>query len=452
MATRFQGPKGTRDFYPDAMAVRRYIEDAWRTVSTRFGFLEVDGPTFEPLELYKIKSGDEIVSQLFHFQDRADRALALRPEFTPSLARMVAEKAGSLPRPIKWFSIPRCYRAEQPQKGRLREFIQWNADVLGDATTAADVELVAVCVAALEELGLTAREVRVGWNHRELLTRGLCAGPFIAERMPVAYEILDKLHKLDAAGQNALFEARECTPGEVAVFDLLTASAKPGEQGRQAMEELLASWPDDVRSEIAQRQSEFANAGLGDYCAFDMTIVRGLAYYTGFVFEAFDVGGANRALAGGGRYDKLVELLGGPEIPATGFGMGDVVLELVLREKNLLPKNLLPQPDVFVVNILPDPLPAQRLLAHLRKTHWNADHTAVTGRGLHAVTSTRATKNVGKLLQEAAGSGARVAAIFLPDEYARGVVKIKNMADRSETEAPAAEAVAMLRQLIGALR
>lgn len=451
MSTRFQGPKGTRDFYPEAMAVRRHIEDAWRSVSTRFGFLEVDGPTFEPLELYKIKSGDEIVSQLFHFQDRADRALALRPEFTPSLARMVAEKAGSLPRPIKWFSMPRCYRAEQPQKGRLREFIQWNADVLGDATTAADVELVSVCVAALEELGLTARDVRVGWNHRELMTRGLCAGPFIAERMPIAYEILDKLHKLDAASRNALFAARECTPGEVAVFNLLTEAAKPGEQGRQAIEELLAGWPDDVRHEIAARQSDFANAGLGDYCAFDMTIVRGLAYYTGFVFEVFDAGGGNRALAGGGRYDKLIELFGGPDMPATGFGMGDVVLEIVLREKNLLPQNLLPQPDVFVVNSLPDPRPAQRLIADLRKTRWNTEHTAVAQRGLHAIASARVTKNVGKLLQEAAGSGARVAVLLLPDEYGRGVVKIKNMADRSETEAPAAEAVAAARGMIDAL-
>src|SRR3954453_23476942 len=161
MTTTFQSPPGTRDFYPDQMALRRYIEDTWRRVSLRHGFLEVDGPTFEFLDLYKVKSGDEIVSQLFHFEGRGEekKEFALRPEFTPTLARMVAAKANALPRPIKWFSIPRCYRAERPQKGRLREFSQWNADILGGETPEArrqfDLETAGLCLEALRDLGLS---------------------------------------------------------------------------------------------------------------------------------------------------------------------------------------------------------------------------------------------------------------------------------------------------------
>src|SRR3954469_17118746 len=192
MANPFQPPPGTRDFYPDAMALRRFIEDTWRRVSLRPGFVEVDGPTFEYLDLYKVKSGDEIVSQLFHFESRGEdkTQFALRPEFTPTLARMVAAKANSLPRPIKWFSIPRCYRAERPQKGRLREFFQWNVDMLGGETPEArrqfDLEVAALCLDCLREFGIASADVKLLWNDRQLVEKLFALGSVPTERFGFA--------------------------------------------------------------------------------------------------------------------------------------------------------------------------------------------------------------------------------------------------------------------------
>lgn len=437
----FQAPKGTRDFYPEAMAVRRYIEDIWRHVSIRHGFLEVDGPTFESLDLYRVKSGEEIVSQLFYFQDRADRELALRPEFTPTLARMVAEKAQGLPRPIKWFSIPRCYRAEQPQKGRLREFIQWNVDFIGDATSRSDQECLMLCVDGLRDFGLTTRDFRIGWNHRELMTRALVS-TFVAEdRVPDAYFILDRLQKLNAEGRKALYSQRNCNELERAHFELLADAVSQTSVSPAALETLMSSWPQDVRDSIATFENKLADAGMAEFCRFDIGVVRGLAYYTGFVFEVMDIAGDNRAIAGGGRYDKLIEMFGGPSLPAVGFGMGDVVLEIVLREKNKLPLRLLPRPDVFLINVLEDTAPAARLIADLRRCVWSADGEGLSRLGLHVVESYRSTKNIGKLLQEAATSESRLAVILAPQEYARGMVKIKDLVGRCENEVPMAQAI-----------
>lgn len=444
MSNRFQAPKGTRDFFPDAMAVRRFIEDTWRRVSIRFGFLEVDGPTFESLDLYKVKSGEEIVSQLFHFQDRGDRSLALRPEFTPTVARMVAEKAGTLPRPIKWFGIPRCYRAEQPQKGRLREFIQWNADVIGDATGQADTLCMALCVAGLQEFGFTPADVRIGWNDRALMTEALSARAFSPARMPMVYELLDKMHKLDANERHGLYEARACSTEEVRELEALAAAASgPGSEA--ALEQLMDSWPDTVRSAIRQRQQEMDAAGIGEFCRFDVSVVRGLAYYTGLVFEAFDATGTNRAVAGGGRYDQLIGMFGGPDLPAAGFGMGDAVLEILLREKNRLPARLMPTPDVFVISVLEDASVPARLLMRLRGSVWDESHGNIVLPGLIALSSGKATKNLGKLLQEAVSSGARHALLLLPEEHARGAVRLRDLAQRTEQELPLEEAIAKLR-------
>ncbi len=443
----FQAPKGTRDFYPQEMAVRRHIEDAWRRVSVRHGFLEVDGPTFESLDLYKVKSGDEIVSQLFSFTDRGERDLALRPEFTPTLARMIAQRAAGLPRPIKWFSIPRCYRAEQPQKGRLREFMQWNVDFVGEAGDRADGECLGLCADALFELGLSAADFRIGWNHRELLTRALQA-TFVAEpRLPDAYYILDRLQKLDAHGRRAMYEQRGCPSIEVENFELISHAIKEG-HGSPALAKLMSAWPADITAAISQFQARLEAMGLGDICRFDISIVRGLAYYTGFVFEVSDAHGENRALAGGGRYDRLVETFGGPAMPAVGFGMGDVVLEILLRDRGLIPAQLLPKADVFVINTLETPQTADRLMAQLRRSHWNGDHTAIVHYGLGVQTSYRATRNIGKLLQDAAASGAAVAVILAPQEADRNTVKLKDLVRRSETEVPLDRVADEIRRMI----
>ncbi len=319
MAITFQAPKGTRDFYPSDMAVRRYIEDIWRKVSIRHGFQEVDGPTFELLDLYKIKSGDEIVSQLFSFTDRGERKLALRPEFTPTLARMVAEKAAGLPRPIKWFSIPRCYRAEQPQKGRLREFIQWNVDFIGEASDRADRQCLAVCVDALLECGLTASDIRIGWNHRELLTKALTSTFVAPDRVSNAYYVLDRLQKYDLAARNALYHEQQCTPQEREHFESFArAFGVPG-GNPVGIGDFAGNWPADVLKSIQVFEQRLADTGLAELCRFDLSVVRGLAYYTGFVFEVMDAQGQNRAIAGGGRYDQLIEMFGGPAMPAVGL-------------------------------------------------------------------------------------------------------------------------------------
>ena len=430
MTVNFQAPKGTRDFYPSDMAVRRFIEDIWRKVSIRHGFQEVDGPTFESLDLYRVKSGDEIVSQLFAFTDRGERELALRPEFTPTLARMVAQKAAGLPRPIKWFSIPRCYRAEQPQKGRLREFIQWNVDFIGDASDRADRECIAVCVDALMECGLTAADIHIGWNHRELLTQALTSTFVAPDRVSNAYYILDRLQKYDFAARKALYQEQHCTPGECEHFETIASAGTSPE----VLTTWMNSWPVAVTDAIKTFEKRLADSGLAAICRFDLSVVRGLAYYTGFVFEVVDAQGQNRAIAGGGRYDKLIEMFGGPAMPAVGFGMGDVVLEILLRERNRLPANLMPPADVFVINALEDATISDQLVARLRRSQWNADHSAITRPGLNVQTSYRSTRNIGKLLQEASGCGARIALILAPEEVGRGMIKVKNLSDRTETE------------------
>jgi histidyl-tRNA synthetase len=458
MAKSFQAPKGTRDFYPEEMAVRRYIEDVWRRVSIRHGFQEVDGPTFESLELYKLKSGEEIVSQLFSFKDRGERDLALRPEFTPTLARMVAEKAAGLPRPIKWFSIPRCYRAEQPQKGRLREFGQWNIDYIGEGEDRYQSarECLAVCVDVLIEFGLKPTDFKIGWNDREILTEALIRTFVALDRVPDAYYILDKLKKLDRAGRKALYDQRSCSSEEIQNYERIAraiggepdAKGQISDQMRDEEIRIRESWPEEIKNRIKEMENKLKSMGLGDLCQFDIGIVRGLAYYTGFIFEVTDAKGENRAIAGGGRYDKLIEMVGGPSLPAIGFGMGDVVLEILLREQNLLPEKLTPSPDVFIINALDNSEILDQLLHQFRRSNFDDAAKTISRLGLIARTSYKATKNIGKLLQEAAASGARFAVILAPDEIGRGVVKLKDMRDRDEQDIPAADVVNKVHELL----
>ena len=378
----FQPPPGTRDFFPEGMALRRYIEDVWRRTSQRHGFVEVDGPTFEYLDLYKVKSGDEIVSQLFHFESRGEdkTEFALRPEFTPTLARMVAAKANSLPRPIKWFSIPRCYRAERPQKGRLREFIQWNVDMLGGETAEArrqfDLEVAALCLDCLREFGVTSDDVRLLWNDRELVEDLFKLAGVPPERYAFAFHLLDRIAKLAPEQRRKLYAENGVADAEQRFFEQLAAGKDP----------LVAEfWQDHVSmadfegyaAKISATQAyidgTFARMGLGGFAQYDASIVRGLAYYTGFVYEVFDIRGENRAVTGGGRYDKLIEMFGGPALPATGFGMSDVMLAVLLEGIGKLPAVRASAADVFVISILEDPAAAQRLLAEFRQSKWNED-------------------------------------------------------------------------------
>ncbi len=341
----FQAVKGTRDFYPDAMRLRNWIGDAWRRVSLRNGFEEYDAPIFEYLDLFTIKSGQEIAEQLFNFVDRGGRNLAIRPEITPSLARMVNAKINALPRPIKWFSIPRLCRAENPQKGRLREFFQWNIDVIGEKSVLADAECIYVCVDFLREVGLGPQDVQVRIGSRPA-TMAAIKSLGLADEADKLLPILDKRPKVSPEAFQKLTQAAGLNDEQVAALGRF--------QDAETIEDIRRQLGDsaEVASDLQQIETLFENLtamGVGDYCKLDLRIVRGLAYYTGIVYEVFDAGQSLRAVAGGGRYDNLLGVLGGPDIPATGFGMGDVVLSLLLADKKKLP-NLAAGLDFFVID------------------------------------------------------------------------------------------------------
>jgi len=338
--------KGTRDFYPPDMAVRNWLIDGWKRVSARNGFEEYDGPIFEYLRMFQIKSGDEIVEQLFSLTDRGGRDLAIRPEITPTLARMVNQQINSLPRPIKWFSVPRLCRAERPQKGRLREFFQWNIDIIGVEDVLADAEVIFTACDYLEEVGLTPDDIVVKISSREMLAALLQTIGVAENELEPLYMVLDKRGKLP----DDTFE------------QMLTKQVGDKNKRNKIMElmavESIGQISDCLRLSETSKKSvdelgrlfELLDCfGVADFCVFDIGIVRGLAYYTGIVYEIYDKTSELRAIGGGGRYDNLLKQFGGPNIPATGFGIGDAVLEILLEEKGLLQKQLpARQPDYFV--------------------------------------------------------------------------------------------------------
>ena len=398
---RFQPPRGTRDFYPAEMAWRNYLLDTWRRVSTRNGFDQVDGPIYESLDLYKVKSGEGIVSELFHFEDRGGRELALRPEFTPTLARMVAERAHALPRPIKWFCLPNLCRAERPQRGRVREHWQWNIDLIGlegRGAAVAEAEVIAAAVDFFQEVGLGPQHVRVKLSHREVVQRVLGRLGVAEDKMLDAFALLDRRDKIPAdtfarcAIELGLDEPR------VERFEQMSRRKYPAGDLDHLRRSVGLDKPLD---DLAMLDDQLQAFGVGPWCEYDLGIVRGLAYYTGTVFEMHEATGVERAIAGGGRYDQLIELFGGPSLPAVGFGMGDVVITNVLADKGLVPKDVSPRPDVFVIAITD--LATSRLpevVSTLRQ------------KGVHTRFSYKTTQNLGKLVKEASVARARFALIL----------------------------------------
>ena len=435
---RFQAPKGTRDFYPAEMAVRRRLEGAWREASTCFGYEEVDGPTFEHLGLYTAKSGEGIVSELFSFR-RAGGSddYALRPEFTPTLARMVAARAAQLPMPVKWFAVPNFFRAERPQRGRLREFFQWNVDLLGAEGPAVDAEVIGVAVSALARLGLKPSDVRVKVSHRVAAARVVRALGVAEESVAAAFELLDRRDKVPAEEFAKRAAALGLSGEALARFEQAVRTRVPVGADLAALA-AAAGIGTDALGELAALRDALVAAGLGDWCEFDLGIVRGLAYYTGTVFEVHEASGAERAIAGGGRYDGLVELFGGPRTPAMGFGMGDVVLGLVLADRGLLPADgseLLPRPDAFVISS--GDAAAEAALAPL-VARLRAD-------GLHVRHSYKATRNVGTLLADASRQRARFA-VILGAESADGMAQLKDLASGEQRAVTMAELAGALRR------
>jgi histidyl-tRNA synthetase len=323
---------GFRDFYPEQFAERAHIFETWRRVVRRYAFQEYDGPPLESLELYTQKSGDEIVTQLFDFVDKGGRAVALRPEMTPTFARMVGARAQALRKPVRWFSMPQLFRYERTQKGRLREHFQLNVDIVGEVDVLADAELLSMAVEIMRAFGLTATDVRARVSDRRLLN-GLLEHLAIDEpTWPAVYAVLDKLER---------------QPQEISAEKLAAAGLPPA-----TIEAILGFATLDFATlqtlygaapQVAPHVERFARyvahcdaLGIADWLRFDLTIVRGLAYYTGIVFELFDAVGEFRAICGGGRYDNLLSSLGGTDLPALGFGMGDVVLGELLKARGLM--------------------------------------------------------------------------------------------------------------------
>ncbi len=332
---------GFRDFFPDPvphpdlarMAERLHLFSSWRKVVTRYGFREYDGPPLETLELYKAKSGAEIVHQLYHFEDKGSREVALRAEMTPTLARMIAAHARNYKKPIKWFSIPQLFRYERQQKGRLREHFQLNADILGEGDPTADAELIALCIDVLRALGLTQEDFVIRLSSRHAWESFFKQRQKDTTKEYLFYQIIDKLERELPENSAQKLAEMGIDYEEVRAF---IEQAEPTEELQEIIDQLQAR-------------------GLKDFVRVDYGVIRGLAYYTGVVFEAFDRQGTHRAIAGGGRYNHLIELISGGKVdmPALGFGMGDVVLGDMLREKNLLP-SAKPSIDAFVQYTDPD--------------------------------------------------------------------------------------------------
>lgn len=358
---------GFRDFYPEQFAERAHITSVWREVARRFAFVEFDGPPLEPLELYTKKSGDEIVAQLYNFTDKGGRDVALRPEMTPTVARMVAAKANALRKPIRWFSVPQLFRYERQQRGRLREHFQLNVDIIGESDVTADAELLAVAIEIMRGCGLTSNDVRARVSDRRLLRALLGALDVHEGQTSAVFGIIDKLER---------------QPRDVSREKLAAAGLAP-----EAIETLLSLMGSDIRLDEIERRFgdapdvaplmadlrryfEYLGAlGVLEWVTLDLKIVRGLAYYTGIVFELFDAKGELRAICGGGRYDNLLQSLGGVDLPALGFGMGDVVLAELLRARGLLSFTL-EGPQVWIASDSPregTPLAIRRAATALRQ-------------------------------------------------------------------------------------
>jgi len=432
-------PKGTRDFYPEDLLRRRYITEVWRAVSIRHGFEEIDGPTFEHSELYAVKSGEGILGELFQaFSGKAEdereqvretgnAPFALRPEFTPTLARMYAARAKQLPKPVRWFCVPNFFRAEKPQRGRLREFVQWNVDVIGGEeheAVAHDLEVIGCAISAVRTLGLKPSALQARFNDRRTVD-----------------ELLDQAGVDTSRKDGFLQQRRERASAIGCSMEQVEAVVR------------AADSDDRVKAMIERVRAVAAQNNLDEWTSYDPSIVRGLAYYTGTVFELIAEG--ERAVAGGGRYDNLIELFGGPPTPACGFGMGDVVLGNLLDDHDLMPADgaemmdaiqrtvsgVSLRPEVFVVSggEEHDHL-VQPLLANLRAgieaegfdgKPWDAarfDGSAGGVRPMHARTTSKSTRNLKKLLSDAERQFARFVAVIHGEEK----VQLKDLDTRED--------------------
>jgi histidyl-tRNA synthetase len=413
-------PRGTRDFYPEEMRFRNWLFGHFRDVARLFAFEEYDAPVVETEELYIRKAGEEIVQQLYTFADKGGRRLALRGEMTPSLARMVLQRGGSLALPLKWFSLPQCWRYERMTRGRRREHYQWNLDILGVPEVTAEAELLAATVAFFRRVGLGAAQVEIRISSRKLLHAVLAQLGVPEDRFAPVCVLVDKLEKVP----------REAIAREMAQLGLdsdlvdrivaLTALQSLDEVGQA----IGADHPGirELRELFALGQEY----GIGDWLRFDASLVRGLAYYTGVVFEAFARDLSLRAICGGGRYDRLLSTFGGKDIPACGLGFGDAVIAELLADKELLPR-LSHQVDDVVFPFAAELRPAaMRIAAGLRER----------GRSVDLILEDRKMKWA---YRHADLVGASRIVLLAPDEWAAGRVRVKELKTGAERDLQAGD-------------
>lgn len=403
---------GFRDFYPEELSQRDHIFRAWRTAARRYAFQEYDGPPLESLELYTRKSGEEIVGQLYHFEDKGGRQVALRPEMTPTFARMVAARANALRKPVRWFSIPQLFRYERQQKGRLREHYQLNADIVGEPDVTADAEVLALALDVMRGLGLTSADVRARVSDRRLLVALLEAEGIDASAHGAVFAVFDKLERQPVdVSLRKLADAGIPADRAQQLLELVRVDDVAALQARYAKHPAVV----DRCATFERYLSLLDSLGVRDWVVLDLSIVRGLAYYTGIVFELFDTRGEFRAICGGGRYDSLLGALGGADLPSVGFGMGDVVLAELLRARGLM------QPegtgiDYWVASWDGTPtLDAIRLARRLREK----------GHGVEYALRTQAP---GKQLKAAIAAGARTLVVRQQD----GRVRVRRLGGSGE--------------------
>ena len=423
MKNVIQSVKGTRDFYPREMAIRTWLYNKARQVSEAFGYQEYEAPILETIELYAAKSGEELVKeQSFVFPDRSDNLITLRPELTPSLMRMVAQRQGQLVFPLRWWSFGPFWRYERPQKGRSREFFQWNIDLIGEASPEADAEMAAVMASFFEATGLTTDEVSIMVNNRRLMDRALEKLNLSPEQRPNVFRLIDRRDKLspDSWQSYALELGLSQTQ-----FDQLLVLLDDQDLWKES-EELV-------------RFFEAIDAlGVSNYVRFNPQIIRGLDYYTGTVYEGrATTKNIKRSVAGGGRYDDLLADVGGNPLPGTGYAMGDVVTTILLEETGHLPDGLEVSPAPVLVTVFDDNslLASYKLAAELRQS------------GLKIACYPVPAK-LGKQFKYADRIGARLALVLGPDEKAQGQVTIKNLADREQFVIPQSEAPNKIRQIL----
>ncbi len=422
-----QALPGFRDFFPDETTFRNRIFAVWRDVAARYGFEEYDGPPLEPLELYTQKSGEEIVGQLYAFEDKGGRAVALRPEMTPTLARMVAQRARALKKPIRWFTMPQLFRYERQQRGRLREHFQLNMDLIGESGPLADAELIAAAVDVVRAFGLTDADFRVRISDRRVAHALLTAQGLEGPQILAAYAQIDKLGRdprddlvqnlMRTAGVDERAASRALAMGDIRSLDALHAAVAE------------ASNDADSVSPLVECVEALTAMGLGKYVAIDLSVVRGLAYYTGLVFELFDVRRTMRAICGGGRYDGLLAALGGIDLPAVGFGMGDVVLGELVQERGSASESA-EAIEFFLVAVTSEDVSAVLGLAHeLRDTGRRVEYALKE-------------QSVAKQLKLASARSASRAVLIGPDERARREALVRDLATGKEARVS-------LNQLLG---